>query len=101
MAPPSPRIMPLRSLENGRHVPVETTRRASQALSRPRLKGASLPPTSATGAAPEATMEYPRPTACAAEEHAVEMVNAAPVIPSSMQIRLAPAFAMVLGMVMG
>src|ERR1017187_8784677 len=51
MAEPSPRIMPWRSLENGRQVSGETTRMASQALRMPQLKGASLPPVIASGAA--------------------------------------------------
>src|ERR1017187_8572669 len=49
MAAPSPRIMPRRSLENGRQVSGETTRMASQALRMPQLKGASLPPVMASG----------------------------------------------------
>ena len=39
--------------------------------------------------------------ACAAEEHAVETVKLGPVIPNSMEMWLAPALAMVLGMVSG
>ena len=37
----------------------------------------------------------------AAEEHAVEMVKLGPVIPNSMEMWLAPALAIVLGMVSG
>ncbi len=39
--------------------------------------------------------------ACAAEEQAVEMVKLGPVMPNSMEMWLAPALAMVLGMVSG
>ena len=39
--------------------------------------------------------------ACAAEEHAVEMVKAGPVMPNSIEMWLAPALAIVLGMVSG
>ena len=39
--------------------------------------------------------------ACAAEEQAVEMVKAGPVIPNSIEMWLAPALAIVLGMVSG
>ena len=50
---------------------------------------------------PDRTIENACPMAWADEEHAVEMVNAGPVMPNSREIALAPAFAMVLGIVMG
>ena len=74
MAPPSPRTMPVRSLENGRQVSGETTRSASHAFKMPKLNGASLPPVMARGAAPERTIQNAWPMACDADEHAVEMV---------------------------
>ena len=39
--------------------------------------------------------------ACPAEEQAVEMVKLGPVMPNSMEMWLAPALAIVLGMVSG
>jgi hypothetical protein len=39
--------------------------------------------------------------ACAEEEQAVEMVNAGPVIPNASEMALAPALAMVFGIVIG
>ena len=39
--------------------------------------------------------------ACPAEEQAVEIVKLGPVMPNSIEIWLAPAFAMVFGMVSG
>ncbi len=54
MAAPSPRIMPRRSLENGRQVSGDTTRMASQAFRMPKLKGASLPPVIARSVIPAA-----------------------------------------------
>src|SRR5690349_8946957 len=93
--------MPLRSREQGRHSVGDTTRIASQAFSTPKLKGASLPPAIACDAAPERTIWYASPSACAAEEHAVESVNAGPVMPNSIEMWLAPAFAMLRGMVSG
>ena len=74
MAPPSPRTMPVRSLENGRQVSGDTTRRASQAFKMPKLNGASLPPVMAIGAAPERTIQNAWPMACDADEQAVEIV---------------------------
>ena len=50
---------------------------------------------------PERTIENAWPMACADEEQAVEMVNAGPVMPNSSEMALAPALAMVLGIVMG
>jgi len=74
MAPPSPRINPRRSLENGRHVSVETTRIASQALRMPMLNIASLPPVMARSADPCRMAQNACPIAWLAEEQAVEMV---------------------------
>ena len=50
---------------------------------------------------PDRTMVKAWPMACADDEQAVAMVNAGPVIPNSSETALAPAFAMVFGMVMG
>ena len=93
--------MPRRSFEKGRQVSGETTRMASQAFSIPKLKGASLPPQMARPVMPERTIQYAWPMAWPAEEQAVEMVKLGPTIPNSMEIWLAPAFAMVLGIVNG
>ena len=93
--------MPRRSLENGRQVSGETTRMASQAFRIPKLKGASLPPAMARSVAPERTIQKAWPMAWPAEEQAVEMVKLGPVMPNSMEMWLAPALAMVLGMVSG
>jgi hypothetical protein len=101
MPAPSPRIMPWRSRENGRQVSGETTRMASQAFRMPKLNGASLPPANARSTMPERTIQNAWPMACAAEEQAVEMVKLGPVMPNSMEMWLAPALAMVLGMVSG
>ena len=79
--------------------PVDTTRIASQAFRMPKLKGASLPPVIARSVTPVRTIQKAWPMAWAAEEHAVEMVKLGPVMPNSMEIWLAPALAMVLGMV--
>jgi hypothetical protein len=46
---------------------------------------------------PLRTIETACPMACAALAHAVEMVNAGPVIPNSIEMWLAPALAIVLG----
>ena len=56
IAAPSPRIMPRRSLENGRQVSGDTTRIASQAFRMPMLNGASLPPVIARSVSPVATI---------------------------------------------
>ena len=101
MAAPSPRIMPLRSFENGRQVSGETTRMASQAFRMPKLKGASLPPVMARSVWPLRTIQKAWPMAWPAEEQAVEMVKLGPVMPNSMEMWLAPALAMVFGMVSG
>ena len=93
--------MPLRSFENGRQVSGETTRIASHAFRMPKLNGASLPPVIARSAAPERTIQNAWPMAWAAEEHAVEMVKLGPVMPNSIEMWLAPALAMVFGMVSG
>src|SRR4051812_39305055 len=93
--------MPLRSRENGRHTVGETTRIASHASSSPSLKVASLPPATATSHIPDRTIFDARPIACADDAHAVATVNAGPVIPNSIEIPLAPAFAIVFGIVIG
>src|SRR5512142_2326157 len=93
--------MPARPLENGRHVSGAITRMASHAFSSPKLKGASLPPASATSAAPERTHQNACPMAWFDDEQAVEIVIDGPFSPRSMQIWLAPALAIVLGMVNG
>jgi hypothetical protein len=93
--------MPCRSRENGRQVSGETTRMASHAFRMPKLKGASLPPVSARSTIPERTIQNAWPMACAAEEHAVEIVKLGPVMPNSIEMWLAPAFDMVFGMVSG
>ena len=74
---------------------------ASQAFRMPKLNGASLPPAMAASVIPLRTIQKAWPMAWAAEEHAVEMVKLGPVMPNSMEIWLAPALAMVLGMVSG
>ena len=74
---------------------------ASQAFRMPKLKGASLPPVNARSTMPERIIQAAWPMACADEEHAVEMVKLGPVMPNSIEMWLAPAFAMVLGMVSG
>src|SRR5690242_5583620 len=93
--------MPRRSFENGRHVSGETTRIASHALRMPKLNGASLPPARARSVMPERTIQYAWPIACPADEQAVEIVNAGPVMPNSIEMWLAPAFAIVFGIVSG
>ena len=70
---------------------------ASHALRIPKLKGASLPPVMARSVAPERTIQNACPMACAAEEQAVEIVKLGPVMPNSMEMWLAPAFAIVFG----
>src|SRR5581483_4071911 len=101
MAAPSPRIMPRRSLENGRHVSGDTTRIASHAFRMPKLNGASLPPVIARSVKPDRTIQYACPMACAADEHAVEIVKLGPVMPNSIDMWLAPALAIVFGIVSG
>ena len=101
MPAPSPSTMPWRSFENGRQVSGETTRIASQALRMPKLNGASLPPVRAISAAPDRTIQNACPMAWPADEHAVEIVKLGPVMPNSIEMWLAPAFAMVFGMVSG
>ena len=86
MAAPSPSTMPLRSFENGRQVSGDTTRNASQAFRIPKLNGASLPPVTARGAAPDRTIQNAWPMACEAEEQAVDMVKLGPVMPNSMEM---------------
>ncbi len=88
-------------MQNGRQVSGETTRIASQAFSSPKLNGASLPPAMAISTSPARTMRNAWPMAWFAEERAVEMAYAGPVTPNSMEIWLAPALAMVRGMVRG
>jgi hypothetical protein len=51
--------------------------------------------------APVRTIQNACPIACPAEEHAVEIVKLGPVMPNSIEMWLAPAFAMVFGMVNG
>src|SRR5260370_11397116 len=101
MAPPSRRIMPLRSFENGRQVSGDTTRMASHAFRNPRLKMASLPPVIAISAPPPRTIQNAWPMAWLEEEQAVEILYEGPVIPNSIEIWLAPAFPMIFGMVNG
>src|SRR5947209_14363102 len=98
---PSPRIKPLRSFEKGRQVSEDTTRIASHAFSSPMLNGASLPPVMAASTWPLRTIQNACPMAWLAEEQAVEIVNAGPEMPSSMEILLVPALAMLRGMVRG
>ena len=86
MAPPSPRIIPRRPLANGRQVSGEITRSASQARSRPKLNGASLPPVIARSAVPCRTIQNACPMAWFEEEHAVENVNAGPCRPYSIEM---------------
>ena len=74
---------------------------ASHAFRIPKLNGASLPPVIAMSASPERTIHAAWPMACAADEHAVETVKLGPVIPNSIEMWLAPAFAMVFGIVSG
>ena len=74
MAPPSPRIIPVRSFEKGRHADGETTRIASQARRIPKLNGASLPPASASSHCPLRIIQNACPKACAELEQAVETV---------------------------
>ena len=93
--------MPLRSFEKGRQVSGETTRMASQAFRIPKLNGASLPPVRARSVMPERTIQNAWPMAWPADEQAVEMVKLGPVMPNSIEMWLAPALAMVLGMVSG
>ena len=93
--------MPRRSFENGRQVSGDTTRIASQAFRMPRLNGASLPPVIARSVAPCAPSRNACPIAWPAEEHAVEMVKLGPVMPNSIEMWLAPALAIVFGMVSG
>ena len=93
--------MPLRFRENGRQVSADTTRSASQAFRFPMLKGASLPPASAMSTAPERTSQKAWPSAWVAEAQAVETVKLGPVMPNSTVTWLAPALAMVRGMVSG
>ena len=63
IAPPSPRIMPRRSLLNGRQVSGATTRIASQAFSMPMVKNASAPPVTARSASPSRTRRNACPMA--------------------------------------
>src|SRR5437764_5540372 len=93
--------MPRRSFENGRQVSGDTTRIASQAFKMPRLNGASLPPVSARSVIPLRTIQYAWPMACAEEVQAVDIVKLGPVMPNSIEIWLAPALAIVLGIVSG
>jgi hypothetical protein len=74
---------------------------ASQAFRIPRLKVASLPPAMARSVEPARTIQKAWPMAWPEEEQAVEMVKLGPVMPNSMEMWLAPALAMVLGMVSG
>ena len=57
IAPPSPRISPLRSREKGRHVSGDTTRIASQDFRKPKENGASLPPAIAASTIPVRTIQ--------------------------------------------
>src|SRR2546427_7183038 len=75
------------------------TRMASQAFNRPMLNGASLPPAIARSTSPLRTIRKAWPIAWLAEEQAVEIVKAGPVVPNSTEMWLAPAFAMVRGIV--
>ncbi len=67
----------------------------------PTLKVASLPPVMARSVWPVRIIWNACPIACPDEEHAVEMVKLGPVMPNSIEIWLAPALAMVFGMVSG
>ena len=51
--------------------------------------------------APVRTIQNASPMAWPAEEHAVDSVKLGPVIPNSMEMWLAPALAMVFGIVNG
>ena len=74
---------------------------ASHAFRMPKLNGASLPPVIARSVMPDRTIQYACPMAWPAEAQAVETVKLGPVIPNSIEMWLAPALAMVLGMVSG
>ena len=74
---------------------------ASHAFRMPKLNGASLPPVRARSVAPVRTIQNAWPMAWPAEEQAVEMVKLGPVMPNSIEMWLAPALAIVLGMVSG
>src|SRR5262249_16647023 len=101
MAAPSPRMIPARFLENGRHVSGATTRIASQAFKCPKDMGASLPPASAQSSVPCRINQNACPIAWLAEEQAVEVVKVAPVNFCSMATWLATALLMMRGTAVG
>src|SRR5688572_9935690 len=94
-------MIPLRSREKGRQVSGETTRIASHDLRNPCEKIASEPPVIASSIIPERTIQKACPMAWLAEEHAVDTVYTGPLIPVSIDRKLAPALAITRGMVSG
>ena len=94
-------IRPLRPREKGRQVSVETTRSASQALSRPISKQLSVPPTTATSTMPARISPSPTIIAWPAEAQAEVTPKTGPLAQSSRAMREAGAEPMICGMVKG
>ena len=93
--------MPSRPLENGRHTSGAITRIASQPRMVPKLMQASAPPVMAHRRAPARTIWKATPMACVAEAQALAMTKAGPRSPQYIEIWLAGAFIIKLGMVSG
>ena len=91
----------MRSLENGRHTSGDITRMASQPRSVPKVMQASAPPVTAQSTEPARTMWKAMPMAWVADAHALATAKAGPRKPHAMEIWLAGALTMSLGMVSG
>src|SRR5665213_958518 len=100
-AAPSPMAMPSRPAENGRQVVGLMAFRPSQARRQVGVAMASLPPTRAASAWPEAIKLAPWAMAWPEEEQALETANTGPLTPNSMETALTGALTMTLGTVIG
>jgi hypothetical protein len=93
--------MPARSRENGRQASGAITRIASHPRSVPNVMQASVPPVTAHVTCPARIMWNACPIACVAEAQALATAKAGPRSPQCMEIWLAGAFTISLGMVNG
>ena len=88
-------------MENGRQASGAITRIASQPRNVPKVMQASVPPVTAQSTCPDRTIWNARPIAWVAEAQALATAKAGPRNPQNMEIWLAGAFTISLGMVSG
>src|SRR5579883_441180 len=94
-------VIPSRPAEKGLQAVSLMAPSASQALRQAGVAMASLPPTRATSARPEAIRSAPWAMAWAEEAQALETANTGPLMPNSMEMALAGALTITLGTVRG